>query len=75
MQAGIATVVSALSVASVTTYIAGDALPSNQDFLFEPDQIELTNRLGASEDFYTHIINYNMSFIQVRNATDRPVYL
>ena len=58
------------SIANVPIYFQGHALlPSDRDFLLEPKRL---NSLGEAGGVYAHIVDSNMSFVQVRNATSCP---
>ena len=65
----------AKSVAKVPTYLKGKKLPDNRDYLFEPNQAELTAAFGRVGGFYTHICDCNISFVQVKNDLPIPVAL
>lgn len=47
-------------------------LPDDRDFLFEP---QLNQDLGLDGGVFAHIVDANMSFVQVRNGTGAPIAL
>ena len=52
--------------------VAYKAMPSDRDFLFEP---ECNQKLGEGGGALAHLIDSSMTFVQVRNARDKPVLL
>ena len=48
------------------------SLPNDRDFLFEP---QCPNDLGNDGGVYAHVVDSSLTFVQIRNATDRPITL
>ena len=72
MLANKQTVIPARSVASVPIcFRKATKLPPDQDFLFQPVPRGLN--LRQQEGPRAHIVDTNFTFVEVQNATDRPV--
>ena len=49
-------------------------LPSDRDFLFEPELPE-THNLGHNRGIYVHVVDSSTAFVQAKNTTTVPVSL
>lgn len=58
----------ALSTVSVPVTYRG-TLPDDRDFLFEP---QFKQNLGREGGVFAHVVDSSLSFVQLRNASDRP---
>ena len=58
------------SVTAILTGIQGAKSSADQDYLFELNQRQLTQKLSTSEGFYIHVVNCNLFFMQVHNVTE-----
>lgn len=63
------TVISPRSVVAVPITHHND-LPADRDFLFEPQYNGVTRRLQQTGAIYAHIVDCNMSHVQVHNASN-----
>lgn len=54
--------------------IAG-ILPTGSDFSFQPEYTNNTSNLRQAGAIYAHVVDSNMSFVQVRNDSDEPVVI
>ena len=54
--------------------IAG-TLPSGRDLSFQPEYNSNTSTLRQAGAIYAHVVDANMSFIQVRNNSDIPIVI
>ncbi len=59
--------VSSNFVTSISIYLRKKKLSVNRDFLFESNHDTLTASLNELEDFYTHVCDCNLAFVQIRN--------
>lgn len=62
----------AMSTASVPVSYQGDTLPTDRDFLFEP---QYKGDLGFDGGVFAHVVDSSISFVQLRNATDKPAQI
>ena len=61
------------SVAQVPTYMKSKPLPDDRDYLFEPNQQQLTASLRQLGGFYTHVCHGNVAGVHVRNDKNMTV--
>lgn len=49
-----------------------DDLPNDRDFLFEPRYNNITKRLQQTGSIYAHIVDANITHVQVHNSSNHP---
>ena len=60
-------IISSKSVVKISTYFKKKKLSDNRDYLFEFNQTNFIAIFEKVESFYTHICDYNFSFVQIKN--------
>ena len=60
-------------VFNVKIYMRRKSLSVDRDYIFKFDRQLLTAFLRVTEDFYIHIVDCNMTMIQIKNDLSIPV--
>ncbi len=68
-------IVSSNFVISILTYMREKKLSSNKDFLFKSNHDVVTIFLDDMNDLYTHVCDYNLVFVHVRNNLSKSMII